>query len=121
MALSSQQNAAAAKAELDEDLKGIAPIDGAGVAAIQHDVNTLWELVERAGDAYYSRDDSAGGSALLAEAQSHVLNVNKEIDGIVDRIERRALSQRDASILNARRAVDVSIVGGFIALAIALS
>ncbi|MGB6510789.1 MAG: hypothetical protein WBF07_21985, partial [Xanthobacteraceae bacterium] len=121
LALSSQQNAAAAKAELDEDLKGIAPIDGAGVAAIQHDVNTLWELVERAGDAYYSRDDSAGGSALLAEAQSHVLNVNKEIDGIVDRIERRALSQRDASILNARRAVDVSIVGGFIALAIALS
>jgi adenylate cyclase len=120
VAVSSQQNAAAAKAELDGDLRGIAPIDAAGVAAIQHDVNTLWELVDKAGDAYYSRDDSAGGSALMAEAQSHVLSVNSEIDGIVDRIERRALSQRDASILNAQRAVDVSIVGGIIALAVAL-
>ena len=121
LALSSQQNAAAAKAELDGDLKGIAPIDAAGVAAIQHDVNALWELVDKAADAYYSRDDSVGGNALMAEAQSHVLNVNNEIDGIVDRIERQALAQRDASILNAQRTVDASIVGGLIALAVALS
>ena len=104
-----------------ETFRGIAPIDAAGVAAIQHDVNALWELVDKAGDAYYSRDDSVGGSALMAEAQSHVLNVNNEIDGIVDRIERRAVLQRDASILHAQRAVDVSIVGGIIALAVALS
>ena len=121
LALSSQQNAAAAKAELDGDLRGIAPIDAAGVAAIQHDVNALWELVDKAADAYYSRDDSVGGNALMAEAQSHVLNVNNEIDGIVDRIERQALAQRDASILNAQRTVDASIVGGLIALAVALS
>jgi signal transduction histidine kinase/CheY-like chemotaxis protein/HAMP domain-containing protein len=121
LAVSSQQNAARAKAELDGDLKVIAPVDAVGVAAVERDVNTLWELVEKASDAYYSRDDSVGGSALMAEAQSHVINVNNEIDGIVDRVERRAISQRDVSMLRARRAVDLSIVGGIIALAIALS
>ena len=120
LAVSSQQNAAAAKSELDGDLKAIAPVDTAGVTAVEHDVNTLWELVEKAADAYYSRDDSVGGSALMAEAQSHVLNVNNEIDGIVDRVERRAVSQRDTSMLRARRAVDLSIAGGIIALAVAL-
>jgi len=120
LAVSSQQNAAAAKAELDGDLKAIAPVDAAGVAAVAHDVNTLWELVEKAADAYYSRDDSVGGSALMAEAQSRVLNVNNEIDGIVERVEQRAVSQRDASMLRARRTVDLSIAGGIIALAVAL-
>ena len=120
LAVSSQQNAAAAKAELDGDLKAIAPVDAAGVAAVEHDVNTLWELVEKAADAYYSRDDSVGGSALMAEAQSHVLNVNNEIDGIVDRVERRAVLQRDASMHRSQRAVDLSIAGGIIALVVAL-
>jgi adenylate cyclase len=120
LAVSSQQNAAAAKTQLDGDLKAIAPVDAAGVTAVEHDVNTLWELVEKAADAYYSRDDSVGGSALMAEAQSHVLNVNKEIDSIVDRVERRAVSQRDASILRAQRVVDLSIAGGIIALVVAL-
>ena len=121
LAVNSQQNAAAAKAELDGDLKAIAPVDAMGVTTIEHDVNVLWELVEKAADAYYSRDDSVGGSALMAEAQSHVLNVNNEIEGIVDRVGRQALSRRDASMLSAQRAVDLSIAGGIIALAVALS
>jgi adenylate cyclase len=121
LAVNSQQNAAAAKAELDGDLKAIAPVDATGVATIDHDVNVLWELVEKAADAYYSRDDSVGGSALMAEAQSHILNVNNEMEGIVDRVERQALSRRDASMLSAQRAVDLSIAGGIIALAVALS
>src|SRR5580704_3490387 len=121
LAVNSQQNAAAAKAELDGDLKAIAPVDAMGVTTIEHDVNVLWELVEKAADAYYSRDDSVGGSALMAEAQSHVLNVNNEIEGIVDRVGRQALSRRDASMLSAQRAVDLSIAGGIIALTVALS
>ena len=121
LAVNSQQNAAAAKAELDGDLKAIAPVDPAGVATIEHDVNVLWELVEKAADAYYSRDDSVGGNALMAEAQSHILNVNNEMEGIVDRVERQALSRRDASMLSAQRAVDLSIAGVIIALAVALS
>jgi adenylate cyclase len=120
LAVSSQQNAAAAKAKLDGDLKAIAPVDAAGVAAIEHDVNALWELVEKAAEAYSERDDSVSGNALMAEAQSHILNVNNEIDGIVDRVERQALSRRDASMLSARRAVDLSIAGGILALAVAL-
>jgi len=121
LAVSSQQKAAAAKAELDGDLKAIAPVDAAGVAAIEHDVNALWELVEKAADAYYDRDDSVGGRALMAEAQSHIVNVNTEIEGIVDRVERRALTRRDASMLSAQRTVDLAIAGCIIALAIALS
>lgn len=121
LAVSSQQNAATAKAELDGDLKSIAPVDPAAVATVAHDVSALWELVQKAADAYYSKDDSVTGSALMAEAQSHVVKVNNEIDGIVDRVERRAVSQRDASMRSARRAVDLSIAGCIIALAIALS
>ena len=116
---SSQQNAEAAKTQLDGDLKTIAPVDAEGVATIQHDVNSLWELALKAAEAY-SSDDSAGGNALMAQAQSRILNVNEEIEKIVDRVERQALSRRDASMRDARRAVDLSVTGGIIALALAL-
>jgi adenylate cyclase len=121
LAVNSQKNAAAAKAELDKDLEAIAPVDAAGVSSIEHDVDALWELVEKAADAYYERDDSVSGSALMAEAQSHILSVDSEIEGIVDRIGRLAFSARDASLLRARRTVDLAITGGIVALAVALS
>lgn len=118
---SSQQNADAAKVRLDADLKSIAPVDAGGVAAIQKDVDELWELVQKAADAYFSRDDSVAGNALMAQAQSRILSVNNEIDQIVDRVEQLAFSRRDASMREAQRAVDLSITGGIIALAVALS
>ena len=116
----SQQNADAAKAQLDADLKTIAPVNAAGVAAIEREVNALTELALKAADAY-SSDDSAGGNTLMAQAQAHILNVDREIDTIVDRVEQQALSRRDASIRDANRAVDMSMIGGTIALVVALS
>jgi signal transduction histidine kinase len=115
----SQQNAAAAKARLDADLKAIAPVDPAGITAIGREVDTLTELARQAGEAY-SGDDSAGGNALMAQAQSHVLNIDDEIDKIVDRLEQQALARRDASTRQAERAVNLSIIGGIVALAVAL-
>jgi len=117
----SQANAETAKKQLEEDLKIIVSVDSDGVNAIEHDVNALWELVEKASDAYFSNDDSAGGNALMAQAQSRILSVNNEIEAIVDRIERQALSRRDASVHDAQRTVDFSIIGGVLALAVALS
>jgi len=119
-ALSSQQGAEAAKAQLDEDLKVIAPVDTEGVSAIKRDVDALWELVQKAADAYYTNDDSVGGSALMTQAQSRTVDINNEIDEIVARIERQALSRRDASVRDAKRTVELSVVGGIAALAIAL-
>jgi adenylate cyclase len=116
----SEHNAEAAKTQLDADLKAIAPVDPHGVAKIQRDLNALWELVEKAAEAYYSRDDSAGGKALMADAQSHVTSVNDEIEQIVGRVEQEALSRRDAETLGAQRAVDLSIAGGILAFALAL-
>src|SRR5260370_19985603 len=116
----SQQNADAAKAQLDADLKTITPVDAEGVAAIEREVNALTELAVKAADAY-SSDDSAAGNALMAQAQAHILNVDREIDTIVDRVEQQALSRRDASMRDAKRAVDMSVTGGTIALVIALS
>jgi adenylate cyclase len=116
----SEHNAEAAKTQLDSDLKAIAPVDPQGVAKIQRDLNALWELVEKAAEAYYSRDDSAGGKALMADAQSHVTSVNDEIEQIVGRVEQEALSRRDAETLGAQRAVDLSIAGGILAFALAL-
>ncbi len=116
----SQQNAELAKKQLDEDLKVIRPVDAQGVTAIERDVNELWELVQRASDAYFSNDDSVGGNALMAQAQSRILSASNEIEEIVDRIERQALSRRDASVRDAQRTVEVSVAGGILALAVAL-
>jgi signal transduction histidine kinase len=115
----SQQNADAAKARLDLDLKAIAPVDPVGVAAIGREVDTLAELARKAAEAY-SSDDSTGGNALMQQAQTHVLNVDREIEQIVDRSEQHALERRDASMRQAETAVDVSMIGGIIALVLAL-
>jgi adenylate cyclase len=120
LASSSQQKADAAKAQLDRDLEAIAPVDAGGVAAIERDVDAMWDLVQKAGEAYYSRDDTAGGNALMAQAQSHIPSVNSEIEQIVDRVEHRALLRRDASMRDAQRAFELSVTGGIIALAVAL-
>jgi len=120
LASSSQQKADAAKAQLDKDLEIIVPVDAEGVAAIERDVDAVWDLVQKAGEAYYSKDDAAGGNALMAQAQSHIPSVNNEIEQIVDRVERRALLRRDASIRDAHRAFELSVTGGIIALAVAL-
>jgi adenylate cyclase len=116
----SQQNAEVAKTQLDADLKTIAPVDANGVGAIKLDVDALWALALKAAEAY-SSDDSAGGNALMAQAQPRILNVNNEIEEIVNRIEQQALLRRDASMRNARRAVDVAIIGGLVSLALALA
>jgi len=117
---SSLRNADVAKSQLATDLRAIAQVDPQGVAAIERDLTTLWELTQKASEAYYSNDDSAGGSALMAQAQSHIVNVNNEVEEIVNRVEQLALSRRDAATLGARRAVDLSIGGGIIALALAV-
>jgi signal transduction histidine kinase len=117
--IQSQQNADAAKARLDLDLKAILPVDPASVAAIGGEVDTLAELGRKAAEAY-SSDDSDGGNALMQQAQTHIANVDQEIEQIVDRSEQRALARRDASIRQAERAVDVSITGGILALFVAL-
>jgi signal transduction histidine kinase len=116
---SSQQNAAEAKARLDEDLKAIAAVHPEGVAAIGREVDTLTDLARRAGEAF-SGDDSAEGSALLAQARSRIVNIDDEIDTIVAQVERQALAGRDASAREAERVVEFAIIGGIIALAVAL-
>jgi signal transduction histidine kinase len=115
----SQQHADAAKAKLDADLKTIAPLDPAGVAAVGSEVDALSQLTHRAADAY-SSDDSAGGNALMAEVKAHVMRVDAELGNIVDRLERQAVATRDETIRKARRTVDLSIAGGIVALLIAL-
>jgi signal transduction histidine kinase len=115
----SQENAAAAKASLDADLKAIAAVHPEGVAAIGREVDTLTELARRAGEAF-SGDDSVEGNALLAQARSRILNIDDEIDKIVARVEQRALAGRDASVRQAESVVNLSIVGGMVTLAVAL-
>src|SRR5205085_150405 len=99
--------------------KAIAQVDPAGVAAIGREVNTLSQLADKAAEAY-SGDDSAGGNALMAQSQVHILNVNQELDKIVDRLEQQALARRDAAMRQAATAVDISIGGGLLVLVAAL-
>jgi hypothetical protein len=59
----SQQNADAAKAQLDADLKTITPVDAEGVATIEREVSALTQLAVKAADAYSSDDSVAGSSS----------------------------------------------------------
>ena len=116
----SQKNADAAKADVAADLTAIAAVDPEGVAAIGREVEILGDLTRKAADAY-SSDDSAAGSALVTQARDHILNVDRGIDKIVDGLERQALTRRDAAMREASRAVDLSVTGGIVGLAVALS
>ena len=100
----SQEEAAAAKARLDSDLKAISAVDPAVVTAIEREVDRLTDLARQAGVAY-SSDDSAAGNALLEQAKSHILNIDDEINRIVDRVEQQAVARRDASTRQAELAV----------------
>jgi signal transduction histidine kinase len=116
----SQQNAAAAKERLDSDLREIAEVDPVGVAAIGREVDKLNELAQKAADAF-SSDDAAAGRALLVQAKQHILSVDEEIEKIVERVEQQAVTRRDASVRQAKLAVNASMVGGLFALILALS
>ena len=116
----SRQNAAAAKERLDSDLREIAEVDPVGVAAIGREIDKLNELAQKAADAF-SSDDAAAGRALLAQAKQHILSVDEEIEKIVERVEQQAVTRRDASVRQAKLAVNASIAGGLFALILALS
>jgi len=116
----SQQKAAAAKDRLDSDLREIASADANAVAAIGREVNRLDELAQKAAAAY-SSDDTAGGRALMEEAKQHILTVDEELEKVVDQVEQRAVSRRDASVRQAKFAVSLSIAGGVFALILALA
>ena len=115
----SQQNADAAKAHLDADLKALALVEPAEVAAIGREVDTLSDLAHKAAEAY-SGDDSAAGNALMAQSQTHILKVDEEIEKIVDRLEQQALDRRDTAMQESERAVDISLIGGIAVLVVAL-
>jgi signal transduction histidine kinase len=116
---SSQQKAAEAKNRLDSDLSEIAVHDPAGVSAIAREVNSLNNLAQKAAAAY-SGDDTAAGRALMREAKQHIETVDRDIDEIVTRVEQQAVTRRDASVRQAKLAVNASIVGGVVALVVAL-
>ena len=115
----SQEEAAAAKARLDSNLAAISAVDPEVVGTIGREVNAMTELARQAGVAY-SSDDSAAGNALLEQAKSHILEIDNLLDAIVDRVEQRAVAQRDASTRQEELAVKLAITGGIGALALAL-
>ncbi len=114
----SQQAADAARARLDSDLTALSAVDPGVVAAIRSEVATMTGLADRAGAAY-SSDDSSAGNALLEQAKSHILTIDDAVEKIVDRVEQEALARRDASMRQARLAVDLAIIGGLGVLALA--
>ena len=115
----SQAEAAAAKARLDFSLEAISAVDPEVVGAIGHEVNAMSELARQAGVAY-SSDDSAAGNSLLERAKSHILEIDNQLDAIVDRVEQRAVAQRDTATRQEELAVKLAIAGGIGALALAL-
>jgi len=118
MLAGSQKNAETARLRLDADLKAIAAVDPTGVAAITREVDDLGDLMKKAADAY-SSDETAAGDALMEQAHGRVLNVDREIAAIVDRVEAQAIAGRMGSMENAEAAVRVSIIGGILTLVLA--
>jgi phosphoglycerate-specific signal transduction histidine kinase len=56
----------------------------------------------------------------MEQAKQHIVTVDKEIEKIVERVEQQAVIRRDASVRRARLVANASIVGGFLALILAL-
>jgi signal transduction histidine kinase len=115
----SQKNAEAAKAQLGTALQAIRPVDPAGVSAILHEVETLATIAREAGETY-ANDDSTAGNKLMTQARDHIINVDRQIEQVVDRLEQQALARRDASMRDAERAVNVSVIGGILVLTVVI-
>ena len=116
----SQRQSDAAMVALDADLTAVAPVDAVGVAAIHHEIDEMSEMARKASDAY-AGDDTEAGNALMLQTQGHILNVDRAVEQIVERLEQQALLRRDTSMHQARHAADLAITDGIIALALALA
>src|SRR5258708_3047793 len=85
----SQQNADAARVALAADLKALAPLDPEGVATVEHEADTLVAQALKAVDAY-GNDQRVIGNALMAQARTHVMTIDGEIEKIVERLEQQS-------------------------------
>ena len=104
----SQQNATQAKERLDADLKDLAKFDPASANYVTAEVAALLEQALKAVDAY-TNDQRVVGNSLMARSREHIVNVDRRLAGLADRLERQSLAMRDSAVTRADRAVTLSI------------
>jgi adenylate cyclase len=110
----SQQNAETAGAQLEADLKALAPYDPDGVREVEAAVAALMKQAFTAVDAY-TNDQRVVGNALMARTRDNIQAIDGELANVVDRIERDAVARRDAALRYAEGALDVAIAMGILA------
>ena len=114
----SEQNARAARGQLEADLAALTPYDPDGVRAIQAEIGPLMDQALKAVDAY-TDDQRVVGNALMAQTRDHIGTVDTALAGMVDRLEGEAVAKRDAAARNAETAVRLSIAAGIVAFLLA--
>jgi adenylate cyclase len=115
----SQERAATAQREFEEDLKGLSTIDAAGVARIKAEQSELQSFSLEATQAY-SNNQREAGNALMAKSRDHVQRVAQELSMIVNKLERQAVAARDTAIESASAAVRIALVAGLAAILLAV-
>jgi adenylate cyclase len=115
----SQERAATARRQFDHDLKSLADIDPTGVARITPELRQLQQLSIQATQSYASNQRTAGNT-LMAQSRHHVRLVDEVLARIVNRLERDAVTARDAATAKADAAVRIGILAGIVAILLAL-
>lgn len=119
----SESNANAAHDALMADLDALEPMAPDSVARIRKEVAALREQAFLAVDAY-SQDQRVLGNSLVAQGQSHILNVDAELGALVDRLEAQAVTTGQDALTSANsavtRATQISVVAAVLGLLLTL-
>ncbi len=107
----SQEEAANAREKFENDLKALRSVDPQGTSLIAAELAKLQSLSLEAAQAYGGGQRDAGNT-LMAQSRSHVRNVDHELSGIVDTLERNAMGARDGALVVAQRAVRFAAIAG---------
>lgn len=119
----SESNANAAHDALIADLDALEPMAPDSVALIRKEVAALREQAFLAVDAY-TQDQRVLGNSLVAQGQSHILNVDAELGALVDRLEAQAVTTGQDALISATsavtRATQISVVAAVLGLLLTL-
>ena len=115
----SQEEALLAQRQFDSDLKSLADVDTAGVARIEPELAELRNLSLSAAEDY-AANRRAAGNALMGESRQYVRQVDQELSGIVEKLERGAVAARETATAKADAAVNIAIVAGVAAILLAI-
>ncbi|HSS62822.1 MAG TPA: PAS-domain containing protein [Gammaproteobacteria bacterium] len=115
----SEQQVNRARTRVDEALEELRRYDAETAAAVEKEVEALYDQGMKAVDAY-TEDRRVIGNSLMAASRVHIAAVDAQLGDLVDRFQADAIVKRDAALAGAEQAVDQSFTIVWVASLIGL-